>query len=120
MCVFCNRPDQDILASNDLAYAIRDAFPVRPLHTLVIPRRHVEDYFDLTPDELAALHAVLRHCQQAIRADDVSVGGFNVGANVGIVAGQKIPHVHIHLIPRRAGEAPPPPARPDDSTSQDQ
>lgn len=113
MCVFCNRPDSDILAGNDLAFAIRDAFPVRPLHTLVIPRRHVEDYFDLNDAELAALHALLNQCRQAIQTDDPSVGGFNVGANVGSIAGQKIAHVHIHLIPRRAGEAPPPPARPD-------
>lgn len=110
-CPFCDIHPDAIVAENDLAIAIRDKFPVMPLHTLVIPRRHVADYFDLVEHELSAIHALLRECRIGIFDVDASVGGFNVGANVGRAAGQKISHVHIHLIPRRSGDVPPPPAR---------
>lgn len=111
LCPFCEIQPDAILAENDLALAIRDKFPIMTLHTLIIPRRHVVDYFDLVEQELNAIHALLRQCRAGIFDADASVGGFNVGANVGWTAGQKIPHAHIHLIPRRSGDIPPPPAR---------
>lgn len=110
-CPFCKFMADAIVAENDLAFAIRDKFPVMHLHTLVIPRRHVVDYFELREKELSAIHALLRECRSGIFELDPSVGGFNVGANAGRAAGQKIQHVHIHLIPRRSGDIPPPPAR---------
>lgn len=110
-CPFCDSSAATIVAENDLAFAIRDKFPVMELHTLVIPRRHVVDYFELSEDELSAIHLLLRECRSGICGLDASVGGFNVGANVGRTAGQKIPHVHIHLIPRRSGDIPPPAAQ---------
>jgi diadenosine tetraphosphate (Ap4A) HIT family hydrolase len=110
-CIFCQLAPDQVIVRNDLAVAIRDKFPVTKLHTLIIPLRHVESYFELTAEELASVHDLLRHCRDGIENDDATVGGFNVGANVGSTAGQKVPHVHVHLIPRRAGEAPPPPAR---------
>lgn len=99
-CPFCQFGADEIVAKNDLAFAVRDKFPIMHLQTLVIPRRHVVDYFDLREDELSAIHALLRECRIGIFDADASVGGFNVGANVGRIAGQKISHVHIHLIPR--------------------
>jgi ATP adenylyltransferase len=107
-CLFCSVGKERIIAENDLAFAIRDGFPVTELHSLVIPRRHVSDYFDLTEEELLACHELLRIVKKEILARDESVKGFNVGANSGLVAGQSIFHCHIHLIPRREGDVPNP------------
>ncbi len=103
-CLFCTIPNHRIVASNHLSYAIRDGFPVTPLHTLVIPKRHVEDFFGLSSDELQACHELLTQLRDAIQAEDSEVEGFNVGMNAGHVAGQTIFHCHIHLIPRRKGD----------------
>ncbi len=111
-CIFCDTNEFETLAENNLAFAIRDKYPIRPLHTLVIPKRHVIEYFDLNNDELADIQELLRHCRQHIIDIDVEVEGFNVGANVGFTAGQKIEHVHVHLIPRKHEDTPPPPAKP--------
>jgi ATP adenylyltransferase len=77
---------------------------VTPLHMLVLPRRHVADYFDLTGEERAAIAALLAECRNNILARDPAVEGFNIAANVGLVAGQTILHCHIHLVPRRPGD----------------
>ena len=107
-CLFCNVGEERILAENELAFAIRDGFPVTELHSLVIPKRHVSDYFELTKEELLACNELLRIVKEEILARDTSVKGFNVGANSGLVAGQSIFHCHIHLIPRREGDVPNP------------
>ena len=103
-CLFCNPPADRVFLSSGLAYALWDAFPVTPLHALVIPSRHAEDYFALTPDEVLACDAFLRTCAERLKADDPSVSGFNIGLNVGEAAGQTIFHCHFHLIPRRLGD----------------
>ena len=74
------------------------------LHTLIIPKRHVADYFDLYQPELNAIHDLLAQQKQIIMQEDKSVTGFNVGINAGKSAGQTIFHVHVHLIPRRDGD----------------
>jgi diadenosine tetraphosphate (Ap4A) HIT family hydrolase len=107
-CLFCNVGEERLIAENDLAFAIRDGFPVTELHSLVIPRRHVSDYFELTEEELLACNELLRTVKEEILARDESVKGFNVGANSGLVAGQSVFHCHIHLIPRREGDVPNP------------
>jgi len=89
---------------NDLAFAMRDGFPVTPEHSLIIPKRHVVDYFDLTPAELVACHELLVKQRTEIRTVDPVVSGFNIGINAGASAGQTIFHCHIHLIPRREGD----------------
>lgn len=99
-CIFCD-PDREIVAEDDLCYAIRDAFAVTPGHTLVIPRRHVADYFDLYQPELNAANRLLQQLKEQLSDDDDSISGFNVGINSGASAGQTIFHCHIHLIPRR-------------------
>jgi len=103
-CLFCEIPDIRAIASNPLAYAIRDNFPVTPLHTLVIPRRHVLDFFSLSKEELIACDELLRQIKREIEALDSAVDGFNIGMNSGASAGQTIFHCHIHLIPRRSGD----------------
>jgi diadenosine tetraphosphate (Ap4A) HIT family hydrolase len=107
-CLFCNVGEERLIAENGLAFAIRDGFPVTELHSLIIPKRHVSDYFELTKEELLACNELLRIVKEEILAKDESVKGFNVGANSGLVAGQSIFHCHIHLIPRREGDVPNP------------
>jgi diadenosine tetraphosphate (Ap4A) HIT family hydrolase len=103
-CLFCEMTEDRIIDRNDLAYAIRDGFPVTPLHTLVIPKRHAVDYFDLTKEELLACDELLKKTKQDIQAEDASVDGFNIGMNAGSSAGQTVFHCHTHLIPRRTGD----------------
>jgi diadenosine tetraphosphate (Ap4A) HIT family hydrolase len=79
-------PADSVVKENELAYAVRDAFPVTPLHTLVIPKRHIRGYFELGHSELNACHRLLE--QETIMRQDASVQGFNVGINDGEVAGQ--------------------------------
>ena len=103
-CQFCRIGADRIVAENELCYVIRDGFPVTPMHTLVIPKRHVADYFDLYQPELNAIQSMLRAQRELILASDPAVTGFNVGINAGAEAGQTIFHVHVHLIPRRKGD----------------
>jgi len=107
-CLFCSVGEERIIAENELAFAVRDGFPVTELHSLIIPRRHVSDYFELSKEELLACNDLLRIVKEEILARDESVKGFNIGANSGLVAGQSIFHCHIHLIPRREGDVPNP------------
>ena len=107
-CPFCEIPPARVIAENRLAYAIRDGFPVTPLHTLIIPKRHVADYFGLTRPEVNACHQLLDQMKADIEREDPTVSGFNIGMNAGEAAGQTVFHCHIHLIPRRAGDVPSP------------
>ena len=102
-CHFCHVVAAPV-GSNALCYAIPDGNPVTPLHTLVIPRRHVESFFDLHGAERNALFALLDEMKSDIQRKDATVEGFNIGVNNGEVAGQSVPHVHVHLIPRRRGD----------------
>ena len=103
-CIFCAMECNRIIAENELCYAIRDGFPVTEHHTLIIPKSHVADYFDLYQPELNAIHQMIAEQRKVILEADSSVLGFNVGVNSGAVAGQTIFHAHIHLIPRREGD----------------
>ena len=104
-CIFCELGAGRIIAENELCFAIRDAFPVTEHHTLVIPKRHVSDYFDLHQPERNAIEAMLHEQRRLILKQDNTVTGFNVGINAGASAGQTVFHVHVHLIPRRDGDA---------------
>ena len=103
-CLFCEIQKERILDQDDLFYVIRDGFPVTDLHTLVIPKRHVETYFDLYQPELNSCNRMIQKYKQQIENEDESVKGFNIGINNGEVSGQTIFHCHIHLIPRREGD----------------
>lgn len=108
-CVFCALRDRpDIISHNELVFSVRDTTPVTAMHTLVLPYRHAETYFDLTESELTAANDLLRRLRSEILEADPSVKGFNIGANVGTASGQTIFHCHIHLIPRREGDVPDP------------
>ena len=103
-CLFCEIPNERVIADNNLAYAIRDGYPVTPLHSLVIPKSHKVDYFALSEDELLACDQLLRLLKDQIQSSDPLVTGFNIGLNAGESAGQTVFHCHFHLIPRRNGD----------------
>lgn len=103
-CLFCTIPSERIIAENELAYAIEDAYPVTPGHVLAIPKRHVEDYFSLYQPELNAINRLLSEQRHRLLDADQEIEGFNIGNNTGVVAGQTIMHCHIHLIPRRRAD----------------
>lgn len=103
-CLFCNIPNDRVIATNELAYAVRDGFPVSHLHTLVIPKSHAVDYFSLTKSELLACDELIRRVCNEIKNEDATVTGFNIGLNAGESAGQTIFHCHFHVIPRRLGD----------------
>lgn len=103
-CPFCDScSDRRILAENDLAYALFDKFPVNAGHALIIPKRHVAHYFELSPDEKAACWQLLDEVKGLLDAD-FQPQGYNIGVNVGETAGQTVMHVHLHLIPRYQGD----------------
>jgi len=103
-CLFCNIKESSFAEENDLAYASYDTYPVTDYHCLIIPKRHIKDYFDLTQEEIIACDKLIKKIKKKIEIKDKSVKGFNIGTNSGKVAGQSIMHSHIHLIPRREGD----------------
>ena len=103
-CVFCELPENRIIEKSSLSKVFRDAFPVTPLHKLIIPIRHVSDYFDLSQEEKADIENLLVKQKKYIMELDENVCGFNVGINIGETAGQTVFHAHVHLIPRRNGD----------------
>lgn len=106
-CAFCQLPSERMVGGNDLGLILRDAYPVSSGHTLIIPRRHIGSFFELTPDERNALLALLDHAQSELQRSH-RPQGYNIGINDGPAAGQTVPHLHIHLIPRYSGDLPDP------------
>ncbi|BCQ22387.1 HIT family protein [Caballeronia sp. NK8] len=98
-CPFCEIPKSRIVAQNSHAFWIHDGYPVSPGHSLVIPKRHVGSFFDVSKDERESLLALLEHAKAA-SVVSFNPDGFNIGINDGPAAGQTVPHLHIHLIPR--------------------
>ena len=103
-CIFCKIKTEELQFENQLAYSSRDSYPVSKFHSLIVPKRHVETYFELTNDEIQACNELILKTKEKILQQDPRVKGFNVGTNAGKVAGQSIMHCHIHLIPRREGD----------------
>ena len=103
-CLFCNSKESRIAHQNELAYASYDSYPVSDLHCLIIPKRHIKDYFELNNEELVACNELIKIVKDEIYAKDKSVKAFNIGSNIGKISGQSIMHCHIHLIPRREGD----------------
>ena len=100
-CLFCNINKSGCAHKNDLAYASYDSYPVSKHHCLIIPKRHIKDYFDLSKDELIACDKLINIVKEEILSNDKTVKGFNLGTNIGKASGQSILHCHFHLIPRR-------------------
>lgn len=107
-CVFCQKFSNDYLLESSLAAVILDQYPVTSGHSLVIPKRHCRDYFELSQPELNALHRLAELRKEQLLEHDPSIQGFNLGFNSGEVAGQTVFHCHMHLIPRREGDSPNP------------
>jgi diadenosine tetraphosphate (Ap4A) HIT family hydrolase len=103
-CLFCNAKESGIAAENEFAYASYDSYPVSDLHCLIIPKRHVKDYFEMSDEELLACNDLIIKIKNEILAKDKTVKAFNIGTNAGKISGQSIMHCHIHLIPRREGD----------------
>jgi diadenosine tetraphosphate (Ap4A) HIT family hydrolase len=104
-CELCT--PEAVLAENTLAYARRDNHALSRGHVIVVPRRHVADFFDMDSAEQAAVLELLNHARKLIQ-EKHSPDGYNIGVNVAVAAGQSRMHVHVHLIPRYAGDVPDP------------
>ncbi|MBN1283648.1 MAG: HIT family protein [Proteobacteria bacterium] len=106
-CPFCNVSEDRIVARGQLVLAITDKYPVSKGHTLIIPKRHVASYFDLTEVERSEMQRMMIAVKLRLDAD-LKPEGYNFGVNIGRAAGQTIDHVHMHLIPRYGGDMPDP------------
>jgi diadenosine tetraphosphate (Ap4A) HIT family hydrolase len=104
-CELCT--PASVVAENGLAYARLDSNALAAGHVIVVPRRHVADYFDMTEAEQAAVLALVNEARRLIEAQH-RPDGYNIGVNVGAAAGQSRMHVHVHLIPRYVGDVPDP------------
>lgn len=102
-CPFCAVAPARIVYEAPLVVGLWDAYPVTEGHALVVPRRHVASWFDATDDERAALMAGVAAMRERVLARG-AVDAFNLGINDGPAAGQTVPHLHVHLIPRRTGD----------------
>ena len=107
-CIFCNIEEDLIAHEYSHFYVIRDTFPVTPLHSLIITKRHVVSYFQCSQEEHDEIPIVLDTLKTELKIIDESITGFNIGMNIGKDAGQTIFHCHIHIIPRRQGDTPNP------------
>ena len=103
-CLFCNIKESSLADENTLAYVSYDSYPVSKWHCLIVPKRHVKDYFELNNEEVIACNELIKKIKEEILIKDPSVKGFNIGSNIGKIAGQSVLHCHIHLIPRREGD----------------
>ena len=101
-CPFCN-VERKIILESELSFAIYDAFPVNEGHALIITKRHTANYFDLTLDEQKDCIELLNRVKLIVQ-EKYKPAGFNVGININEAAGQTVPHVHIHLMPRYKGD----------------
>ena len=102
-CPFCTPDDSDVVGANDHAIAFYDGFHVTPGHCLIVPKRHISSFFEATREEQAALFELVAQMRELLLAER-RPDGFNIGINDGAAAGQTVMHMHIHLIPRYAGD----------------
>lgn len=102
-CPFCSRYNDDMFIENDLAFVLYDTYPVSRGHCLIIPHRHVAEYFEASDDEKVAIGLLVDEMKAVIDLEH-NPDGYNIGVNIGETAGQSVPHVHIHMIPRYQGD----------------
>ena len=102
-CPFCHPDPERVFLETDLVIGLWDKYPVSPGHALLVPRRHVADWFEATPAEQLALISALPMAKEAVERDH-HPQGYNIGINIGQAAGQTVFHLHIHLIPRYDGD----------------
>jgi diadenosine tetraphosphate (Ap4A) HIT family hydrolase len=106
-CPFCTLPSSRIVKENDSAVLVRDAYPVSLGHSLVIPKRHIRSWFEATEEERTAMLALIDEAKALIDTE-LAPNSYNIGINDGPAAGQTVPHLHMHLIPRFEGDVPDP------------
>lgn len=102
-CPFCTLAPERIIDSNEFGVIIRDGFPISPGHTLVIPKRHIGSWFAISNAEQLGLLDLLARAKVVLQ-EELNPDGYNIGINDGPVAGQTVPHLHMHLIPRYKGD----------------
>jgi len=104
-CIFCDYYDSkdEIIAENRYAFAVMDKFPVNEGHTLIVPKRHFQNLFEASEDEIKAIYSLMHEVKEMLDIQ-YEPDGYNVGVNVGYYAGQTIMHLHVHLIPRYKGD----------------
>jgi diadenosine tetraphosphate (Ap4A) HIT family hydrolase len=106
-CLFCSLDPSRNWIENEHAIAFADAYPVTDGHTLVIPRKHVASIYELNADEQSAVWVLVAQVRERLLTG-LKPDAFNIGVNDGLAAGQTIEHAHVHIIPRRKGDAPDP------------
>lgn len=103
-CPFCNLSEKiEVICENELARATYDLFPVNRGHVLIIPKRHFPSYFEISKEEYLAGFELTEKVKK-ILDEKYNPDGYNIGINVGDAAGQTVPHVHVHVIPRYNGD----------------
>ena len=106
-CPLCSKKDIVIEdgreIKNDLAYVLTDTNPVSPGHCLIVPRRHVAEFFDATKEEKIAIFELIDE-MKIIIDKKYQPDAYNIGVNIGKAAGQSVPHIHIHMMPRYEGD----------------
>ncbi len=103
-CVFCNLGKVRIITENRYCICIPDKYPVTVGHSLVIPKRHFSNFFEIKKEEYQDVKELLEKRRKNLLIKDKNIDGFNIGVNIGHSAGQTVDHCHIHLIPRRTGD----------------
>jgi len=102
-CIFCNIEKERIITENEFAFAIYDSFPVSQGHILVIPKKHINNYFEADSQTKDELWKLIDECKEIVDKK-FNPAGYNIGINCGEAAGQTVMHLHIHLIPRYKGD----------------
>ncbi|MHC4777818.1 MAG: HIT family protein [Planctomycetota bacterium] len=108
-CLFCSRAFRKrAFAEHGTVFAVKDGFPVTEGHTLILPKRHSEDFFSMSEEERWDMNHLLVEVKNYMEMADLTITGFNMGVNCGASAGQTVNHAHMHLIPRRDSDTPDP------------
>lgn len=102
-CPFCSITKDHVLLENDSGFLISDGFPVSPGHSLIIPRDHYADFFEIPETVRTDLFRLVDEGKRML-GSSLDADGYNIGINSGLAAGQTVPHLHIHLIPRFSGD----------------
>ncbi|MDO8538159.1 MAG: HIT family protein [archaeon] len=105
-CLFCNlyEKHEELLADTEYFYAVYDTAPVSKGHALIIPKQHIVSFFDLDEDQVVEMFEAIRMVKEQIE-EEYHPDGYNIGINEGLAAGRSINHLHVHLIPRYAGDS---------------
>ena len=105
-CFFCDiqeNKSEIFIAENDEFFARFDKFPVSRGHAEIVPKKHLASFFELSPEQVLSLYSLIKEAKELITAK-FKPDGFNIGINEGTAAGQSLMHLHVHLIPRYAGD----------------